>query len=191
MGAYPIVPEVLSGHPMPMRMMAADPFEQSPMRMVIDSSVALAVTDDLMHLRAYTIAALLLRLMETRPVQVDVCFAGLVDSAMPYLANQMVVVSIAPHDVLRQLLIMASAAWFPVHLGPLAAVIHARANHETTGISPLWNSQQLSDAYVQRVRQGMGLAHEDLYIPPARLVDVQALLTNPGRWLRDAMNQQD
>lgn len=191
MGAYPIVPEVLMGHPTPMRIMELDPSEQAPMRLVLDSSVAIAVSRPLMSARGFTITALVTRLMETRPVQVDVCFAGRVTHAHPYLANQAAVVSLAPEDVFRQSVIMVAGGWFPLHLGPLAAIIHAKANPKISGIDPLWGSQRIDDRYALRVRQALNLGHGDLYIPPGRHVDVQALLTNPGRWLRDAMNQQE
>lgn len=190
MGAYPIVPDVLRGYPMSMRQLSAAGLEQSPMRIVLDCTAAQGVPDDLLLKRGFTIAALVLRLMETRPVQVEAGYGVLVDMAPQFLANQMILVAMKPTDMMKEVAFMTGGNCFTRHMGPLAAVIHGRASTDSD-LHWLWRSEEQGDRYAQRIRQAMHLKHEDLYIPPASYWDIQQLESNPGAWLRRAMNAQE
>ncbi len=195
MGAYPVVPEVLSGYPMPMRMVETSPFEQSSMRIIVDAGAALGVSGGLRLERGLAIAALAQRLSETRPVQIEVCFAGLVsmglpERANPEMANQMVLISLGGE--LEEIVYMIGDPSFAAHLGPLMAMIHAAADMETqVDVWPLWNKLDPDDDYALKVRGAIGLSHEDLYLPMARLGDVEQLHADPVRWLRRIMTQQE
>lgn len=190
MGAYPIVPEVLNGHPFCMRQLSAAPFEQSPMHIVVDASAAVGVDASLCFERSIAIAALISRLQETRPVEVSVCFAGLVSMGRDEVANQMVLVALNASEWMNEIVYLAADRSFPGCLGPMAAMVQAGCSFNT-GIGPLWGFYQREDRYALKVRDAMGLAHTDLYIPPARLSEVQSLLADPVSWLGELVKEQE
>jgi hypothetical protein len=194
MGAYPIIPDVLRGYPMPMRHMSAVGLEQSPMRIVIDCASSWSVNGDLIFKRGIYIAALVLRLMETRPVQVEAAYGVQVDGALPFLANQMILVAMDPADLMREVAYMSGGNCFTRHMGPLAAVVHTRADINCN-LFWLWKNErhgeQQDELYAQRIRKAMHLDHGDLYVPPANYWDIQQLEADPGAWLRQAMNAQE
>ena len=68
-GAYPVVPEVLSGHPTPMRRMTNNPNTASPVKIFASVSCWVGWKAHQIRLRGYSIAALCAYMSMIRPVE--------------------------------------------------------------------------------------------------------------------------
>jgi len=75
-GAYPSVPDFLSGHPQPMRALVPQVAEKAPIKIWVDLASSAGVTLEELERRGITILALLLKLQQTRPVDLVLCYGA-------------------------------------------------------------------------------------------------------------------
>jgi hypothetical protein len=75
-GAYPVVPEALQGMPECMRSRQHVESDNAPLRIYVDMFVSGSVANEDVTRRGIAIAALAIRLAETRPVELWVCCLG-------------------------------------------------------------------------------------------------------------------
>ena len=75
-GAYPVVPDYLAGDPLCMRTKEQDENEQAPVRVVLDIGVPAKTPQRVIAKRAAAATAFVMKLSETRPVELWIADAG-------------------------------------------------------------------------------------------------------------------
>lgn len=96
MGAYPIVPDYLANDPFSMRMKGREENTQAPIRYYIECGISAGVQLHEMERRAAAIAALIMRTIEERPVELYVYGAWSCDNKRQ---GQIVIVPVDSHPI--------------------------------------------------------------------------------------------
>lgn len=195
LGAFPVVPEILNGFPMPMRRMTVDEQEMMPVRIVVDASIAIGLPPKVQVNRAIGLAALVQRLSEARTVDIQLCASGRVvcHGLDPAKANQAAMVTLAagPTQIDDLIFLLVDEA-FPRHVALLALIAQSGAGSaEDCATDPVWRYETLSAQDIYNMRHAFGLQPEDLFLPAANLQALDHLARDPVGWVRHAMALQE
>lgn len=166
-GAYPIVPEFLSGQPDCMRRRLPQEQERSPVSIYVDVASSWQITADMLQKRGVAILALVMGLSRLRPVELNVisslgCRGG--NGAHITVAA----INTRPID-------LASACYALTSAGLARRVMYGIA--KATG-----GSTVTSFPGTATVRDMLGVAESDLFVKNAHVDD--ELLCNPVAWVQ-------
>jgi hypothetical protein len=189
-GAYPIVADYLAGEPLSMRNRLNEISRLSPIRVVMNISVASGVEPDTIARRGAALAAFAMKLSEQRPVElwissafynektrIDVGWRAKLD--LPMNVSQ-VVASFTP-SVCRLL----NFATLEVLSGATNATTYATYPFVLDRYSA-YNSR---DRYLRAFREYMNLEPDDVVLDAGILTDGRAIDHNPVQWVKDMLKQ--
>lgn len=174
-GGFPDVPSYLSGQPEHMWSLIPDTSDRTPLHIYVGLTSSAGVPHDALIKRGCTLAAFALALSNKRPVFITpyVNLGGYGFSHTPDNALISWDITTSPL-VLSELMGCLSDPHVTRHAGIAACY---RLNPRTNGD---WHSDYDNS---QRMRQHLGAAPDDLYLPSIHLFD--PLLANPIGWIKD------
>lgn len=179
-GAYPIVPDYLSGHPLNMRRRTHIVNENSPIRIYLDLTSSAGIESDKLARRGIAFLALAMLLTRSRPVEMHV-FAALGgrnhrDSGGGIVACKL---PTAPLDI-------AIAAG--VFTKGIARTFGYEFLVKTCGTGPGWlcgiapRNAAMLDRYVETARKALRAGPEDIIIGPVYYTD--EAVNNPVKFVQ-------
>jgi len=206
-GAFPIVPDYLSGMPECMRRMQEVSDTSNPIRIVVNMTSSAGVNDEQLLTRGVTILAFVMAVAQSRPIELS-AFTGVSGALNPGGEDYcfpITRIETAPLD-------LATAAWafvrntFGRHFSyGFAQTIsdgtgfpmHAGAKYKRSGYGG-WPKLQSGDmfqgrwglkdgelsAYDQRMREILELSETDVYVPEITSGDAFA---DPIKWIKDRL----
>jgi hypothetical protein len=184
-GAYPVVPEFLSGEPECMRHRQPVTDDRSPLRIYLGICVSAGVSIETAQKRGAAVAALALRLNEERPVELwavaDMKCNGktiLVSFRIPTLsasANE-IAFALGAIESLRR-----------IGFGVIADLSGA-----TNGgcIQWAWDGNPSSEKHLRSLRQALRLNEGDVLLPGGHLDEVNRMARDPVKWVHDKLESQ-
>lgn len=191
-GAFPVVAEVLQGDPMHMRRRQHVESDLAPVKIVCEVGVNAGVSLDAIARRGAAVAALAMRLGETRPVELwamDGCRISM-RSGFSY--------------TVRDTAMMVRMETNPISISQLAAVFvdvgfaraivlsvgRAQAELASHTIQFVWGEDPDNGARNKLVREVLGLKPEDLFIPGGSISEHDEYLRDPVRWITKYLDPQ-
>lgn len=188
-GAYPIVPEYLAGFHECMRAKRAVGSDIAPIKVMLCTNVASGVTHTTMARRAAAYAAFVMRLSETRPVE-------LYAVSLFHHRNKCVDVgAVVKLDATPIDLSQIIAAFNPsvargctfTKLGELAGDTERESYpFELKGVSAYKDRK----GYVKAAREYLGLVESDVMLDSGILTDVNAIDADPVAWVHKQLEKQ-
>lgn len=174
-GAYPVVPEAIAGFPTPMRQLSHVASEYAPVSVYVNTVMSGGISHAQIMRRGAAILALVLKLQETRPVNLFVT----IEVQVKRTNLRMVI----PID--SQPFSVAVACNALMSTGFTRALGYRMAGPKDTVDWPdeYRTVNTSSPRYTPIARGILGLADTDLYIPPMYLED--PLLNDPIKWIND------
>lgn len=194
-GAFPVVAEVLQGDPMHMRRRVHVVSELAPVKVVCEVGVEAGVNNEAVARRGAAVAALVMRLSETRPVEL-----WAVDSARVPLPSQgwvernydaafMIKIDTTPISI-SQLAAVFVEVSFARAISLSVSLMQAGSPRKRDSIEFCWGFDPLSPMRNRMMRAVMGLTDDDIYIPGGPLSGVEAYMTDPVGWVHGIVNPQ-
>lgn len=190
-GAYPVVPDYLAGDPFSMRTKVRTVSDIAAIKLVIEQAVNNTVTPEQAMNRAAAVAALAQRLSEMRPVELWLSSNAAIENGR------------------RQSLSMVKLDASPVNVGQLIALFspsglrmvkfvlsNALMENRDPTMFPFWvggirlASARNFERYNDAVRERMGLAPQDIYVPLAGRVGSEELCNRPEAWVNKQLEAQ-
>lgn len=184
-GAFPVVPEYLQGLPMHMRRRVHVPSDVAPIKLVIDVGLSAGVSERTAMRRGAAVAALAVRMAETRPVELWTAYAGMPDRRKTVVIGTKV--DLLPLGLGQALALMggvgyARAVCFAVELQDYG--------RNTDSIVWGWDAMPGSTYYDDRLRKALNLNPEDILIPGGHLHESDLMLSNPVAWVNKYLDKQ-
>jgi hypothetical protein len=156
MGAYPVVPEFLSGMPACMRAMSSSPTELSPVRIVVSSTCSAGIDKETMTRRGVAVLALVQKLQQIRPVELVILVEGNDERGGKKNLFQLIAVDTKPLSVAHACFALAN-----VGFARQLTYCHMNRFHGWKGD---WPRDYQSSGYERIVREECGLSPEDLWL---------------------------
>ena len=203
-GAYPIVPEFLTGMPDCMRRNVHVEGESMPLRVVVGLTSSGGITSDQLLRRGTAILAFVMAAAKCRPVQLEV-LAALSGCRMENGEDYTIVraaVASAPLDLATACYALTSSGFQRrIGYGLCDALRDGTITgpdgkrYGTVGSHGSWQSlkcngrvqsrQYGGDAYDKRMRELLDLSDEDIYVPEIFLYD--EAINEPLTWIRNRL----
>lgn len=190
-GAFPVVAEVLQGDPMHMRRRQHVESDLAPVKIVCEVGVNAQVKTDSIIRRGAAVAALAMRLAETRPVELwafDGCrFSGVFPGRGSIDTALMIRLETNPISI-SQL-----GAVF-VDVGFARAIVFSvgrtQANVENASIDFVWGMQAHNPIRINRVREFLELKPEDIFITGGSISEELEYMRDPVGWIAKHLEPQ-
>lgn len=186
-GSFPMVPEYLAGMPMNMRRRAPIESDQAPLRIVVEPLVSAGISADQLARRGAAVAALVMRLSETRPVELWAAWAMRPGRSRTDVVG-MVKLYTHPIDIGHVVAVMASREF-------ARSIIFAHG-YSQTGQHPSgsmrwgWNEDPRNNYRIQKMRRLLGLESQDVFIPGGFLSDADEMMRDPVAWVNRYLDPQ-
>lgn len=174
-GAFVCVPDVLAGHPTPMRRLIYQQDETSPITILVNTSSSAGINADTLQKRGIVILALVMALSRLRPVSLQqlAIMHGIQDGETIFTSQ----INTAPLDLATACYVLTSAG-FAREL----TYCLGRSYNRFNGGWPREFDYGRPDKYYTSVQQKLGLdPTKTLVIGAAQLGD--ELLSDPVRWI--------
>ena len=187
-GAYAVVPEYLAGEPECMRMQNAEPDDNAPIRYWIEAVVSAGTGLHELERRATAIAALVMRSVEERPVELNVMIAAHPGRSDGYLA--VIPVQTHPIDLHSTIATLATREFCRC-----MAFNNARAATGGSGSSMHWlygnpTAGGVSDSRERQFRRVLDIAPQDVVIQGGYLPDAYIFRSDPVQWVHNQLAKQ-
>lgn len=185
-GSRVVVPDVLAGMPFPMRRRVSVSHDLAPVRIVVETLVSMGVEVRQLEQRGAAIAALAMRLGETRPVELWASWGG----------------RIARHDALGRVKLGTS----PLTLAEVVAVmttpmfarnavyaqnlIQAGAIYGLQDWRGAWNKDPTTYGRNERMREALMLEPQDIFIPGGYFSEADQFASDPVAWVESYVASQ-
>lgn len=170
MGAYAVIPEVITGMPLCMRSFSHSG-ESQPLKVIVSTTCSGGIDCETMTKRGVAILALVQKLRMVRPVELIILVEGNVKGRGNLF--QLITVDL-PLSVAHACFAMANAGF--------ARVLTYAHMHKYFHWNGGWSEGFRSSGYDKNVREACGFADEDLWISAAYLHDSE-LINNPLAWV--------
>lgn len=184
-GAFPVVPEFLQGRPECMRIMQSEQHDRAPLRIVIECSISVGVSNTGLIRRGAALTALIMRLVEERPVNVEICWPMQTEKgAIVGLLR----INAAPVNPSETAYLLAEPG-FNRNLAHLASFLDAGADPA----SDLWFIWKMDPDHPDRIdllRGLLGLSPTDIFIPGAKLEKNGKIYLDPVGWVEERIREQ-
>lgn len=176
-GAFPIVPEYLTGMPECMRRMTVTPSQNEPINIYVGTSSSGILTSEQMLKRGTAILALVMKLQEIRPVTLYVMGEQFGSTDGEYL--QVVKVDSQPINLSVACFVLTNAGFDRHFMHSIAA-----AKDGYTGAWPR-EYNGCSESWVRHLNEVLEMTSSDLYIKGVfgKDKDLQLMLDNPIAWV--------
>jgi hypothetical protein len=203
-GAYPIVPEFLSGYPDCMRRNVHVEGESMPLRVVVGLTSSGAISSEQLLRRGVAILAFVMAAGKCRPVQLEV-LAALSGCEMANGEDYTIVrapIASSPLDLASACYALTSAGFQrrigygicdALRVGKITRPDGERYGRE--GSHGMWQKLRAEgklrarhtggDAYDRRMRELLDLSEEDVYVPEIYLYD--EAVNEPLTWIRNRL----
>jgi hypothetical protein len=175
-GAFPSVPDYLSGHPESMRRLTELESDQTPLRVFVDIVASASLTADQMERRGIAVLAVAMALTASRPVELWTCSA--LDGADGF-TNVMIRIASAP----LQLSEACAALCNPATARALLYALCHKLNHHQGG----WAKTGHTEAGLRKML-GTYCQPTDLVIKPTHAND-EEIIQDPVAWLNQTLKQ--
>lgn len=172
-GAYPVVPDYLSGSPTPMRALSPVYREESPISIYVSTTCSAGVDADTMQKRGVAIMALLLKMQQIRPI--ELYLLAETHGSRDGECLQVIKVESKPLNLATACYAVADVA-FARNL----TYSQARKLEDFNGCWP--DGYNMGGAkWEAHVREVLGMGEHDLYVGAARLWD--EMVQHPVEWI--------
>ena len=185
-GSRVVVPDVLAGMPFPMRRRVSVSHDLAPVRIVVETLVSSGVTVRQLEKRGAALAALAMRLSETRPVELWASWGG----------------RIRRHDAIGRVKLDTN----PLTLAEVVAVVttplfarnvvyaqnltQAGETYEYESWDWAWNRSPDNEARDTRMREALRLEPQDIFIPGGYLSEADQFASDPVAWVESYVANQ-
>jgi hypothetical protein len=170
MGAYPVVPDFLSGMPTPMRVIEMTEDDSTPLKVWVDITSSAGVSLEELEARGIAILALILKLQTVRPVDLVLCCGTQSENC-----------GLVIHWPTRPLDLATTC--FALSNGAFAryAVYGLIRQHTGSYLGGLLGS-------VEAMREFFFIPEKDLVVPSAHLFD-EVMRTDPVKWVNQQLEK--
>lgn len=191
-GAYPIVAEYLMGLPESMRMRKPIESQISPMRFIIEPVVSQGITHQQMRRRGAAIAALLMRTVEERPVELYMFHAGSdTDGRGGRMGTQTWMTRFDSTPVsLSQVVAAFSASFARMVALTHLYVMSGRKDYAGGSWGNMGHPDFPGGARDAKLRKTMGLNPQDVLIQAGYLPDAGMMDRDPVAWVHKQLEKQ-
>lgn len=184
-GAFPVVPEFLQGRPECMRSLQHIEHERAPIKIVIECSISVGVSNTGLIRRGAALTALIMRLVEERPVDVQICW--------PMQTKQgplvgLLRVNAAPVNPTEMAYLLAEPG-FNRNLTHLVSCLDAGAELGSS-LRFIWGMDPDHPDRIELLRGILGLAPTDIFIPGAKLEKQGQIYLDPVGWVERRIREQ-
>lgn len=163
-GAYPVVPEYLTGFPDPMRCLTPRDCESSPAEIWVDLSCSAGVSYDTLEKRGIAVLALVMKLQAIRPVDLYLCVGSQTNGVAVALH-----VNTRPLDLATAAFMMADGQFCRL---PMAAILRNASGG-------YWGSVPNEETF----RKWFGIPAESLVISALHLHYSSECMRDPVGWV--------
>jgi hypothetical protein len=183
-GAYPVVGDYLMGMPENMRARAPVESDVSPVKLVFEVGVSQGISVESIASTGAVIAALAMRMSETRPVELWAlnCYKS--------GTTQNEVVSMIKMDVSPVSLAQCVAVFATPQMARMLAFSHLTAMDGDYGPSVGWALGRPSAARVEVIRRTCGLDPQDIILQGAYLPEKELIERDPVKWVHNQLDKQ-
>lgn len=183
-GAFPCVPDYLAGMPLNMRRRAPVESDVSPIRLIMEASMGGNVSTAQIVQRGAAMAALAIRLLETRPVELYLAWCDSVDSTH---CVGMVRLDTAPISVGQLTATLCSAGF-----GRAAtfAADYLMAGVTSGNIRWGFGKEPSDPARNNLVRELLELQPQDIFIPGGNNIEAEDYMRDPIAWVNKYLDPQ-
>lgn len=193
-GAFPIVPDYLQGMPMHMRRRAHVASDVAPVRIVVEVGISAGVPVSTIQKRGAAVAALAMRMSETRPVELWTASLWRPGSMRERGKSQdvgvMVKLDVAPLSVAD----IAAALVEPDYpRGIIFAFLLEQIGvdyMDNNGIPWIFGMNTGDPKRIAKVREFMGLDDADIFLPGGHLYEAKAMVRDPVAWVNKYLDAQ-
>lgn len=186
-GAFPVVADYLLGLPMNMRRRQAIESEQAPIRIIVETAVSSGINDTMLVNRGAALAALVMRLSETRAVELWTLWGTTVRGTAHVFG--LVQIETAPIDIAHVATVMASKD-FARAIEFSAALQQANARSQYESIEWNWGVDPTNGRRIAEIRNILELEPQDVFMPGGYLDDSQLMMNSPVEWVNKFLNSQ-
>lgn len=179
-GAYPVVPEFLTGRPDCMRVMSTTG-ELSPVKIVISTTCSAGLDKETMTRRGVAVLALVMKLQQIRPVELYVLVEGNGGYKGDRNVFQMIKLDTKPLSIAHACFALAN-----VGFARALTYVHLREYHNWDGEWPRDYNSSGRGSYGAMVRRECQMTPEDLWIPSSYLSDSK-LINDPVGWVNEQL----
>lgn len=188
-----VVPDVLRGHPMAMRRHAMEPSLLAPVSLVMEISVSGDMDEKAFMRRGAALAALALRLSETRPVECRLAWADMTMGRNGGYINTLGTVRLPsnPMDV-GQLTALACDMRFQFDVTFAMDAVQAGYTNitQSPGIAWAYGMEPGDPRRIKKVRDHLGLLEGDLFIPGGYSTEARQMARDPVGWVNKYLDAQ-
>lgn len=184
-GAFPVVPEYLMGMPANMRRRAPMENDVAPVRIFVDCVVSNGLNDEMMAKRGAAIAALAIRLSETRAVEL---WAGSIAKLSSLRTTYIGMVRLENNPLsMAQVMAVVGSKSYARGIGYNA--VRSQAKY-VEPVSFAFDRIPSEEEYSRTVREAMNLEPQDIFIPGGSYSEAGAMLTDPVAWVEKYLAAQ-
>lgn len=189
-GAFPCVPEYLQGMPEHMRRKVSQEDDRAPVKLVVDAGVSGGVTRAQMARRGAAMAALAMRLSETRPVELWIVDTSRVRGCA-FTVVQAVRLAVNPVS-LSEVVAAFSSPEYARGVTLTAAHIHSGVTAATSAYSVNWGFGSIPSAadYIHATREALKLDPADIFITGGYVSEAEAYMRDPVAWVNKYLDPQ-
>jgi hypothetical protein len=183
-GAYPIVGEYLMGVPEHMRARIPVESDTSPVKLVFEVGVSQGISVEQIAITGAAVAALAMRMSETRPVELWAM------SANKSARTNTDVVAMTKLDVSPVSLSQCVAVFGTPQMGRMLSFSHLKFADGDYGSGVGWALGRPSEQRVSDIRKACQLAPQDIILQGAYLPDRKLIQHDPVKWVHKQIEKQ-
>lgn len=187
MGAYAVVPEYLAGEPFPMRMRAREENDRAPIRYYIECVISAGVKLDELEARAAAMAALIMRSVEERSIELYALLPMCPSGSRGYFG----VIPIQTHPIDLHSTIAAFATREFCRAMSFAAAVKAGGGSYNS-IRWLYGNPTPDEKghRAQQFRKALNMEPQDILMQGGYLSDARLFHSDPVRWVHEQIEKQ-
>lgn len=186
MGAYPMVPDAIAGHPEAMRLRKDAESNRAPVRLFMSLVVSAGVSPEQMARRGAAIGALVRVLSNERPVELWAMCDMHSLKGRQVMSIDAIRITTTPIDAQSLAFITSSKCVARGLAFGLSAIQNGSPSH---GGSIHWiaGGGPGSKAYETVIRQAMRMEPQDVLLPGGYLTEGHQMMNDPVGWVRDML----
>ena len=178
-GSRVVVPDVLSGMPFPMRRRISVVHDLAPVRIVVETLVSSGVTARQLEKRGAAVAALAMRLSETRPVELWASWGGRING---HDALGRVKLDTNPLTLAEVVAVMTTTL-FTRNVVYAQNLIQTDSRYAEHTWRWAWNEQPNDSLRDARMRAALMLEDQDIFIPGGYFDEADQFVCDPVAWV--------
>lgn len=191
-GAYAVVPEFLMGLPEHMRSMQRTDSDVAPIKLCIEVSYSAGVNHDAIMRRGTALAALVMRMMEERPVELILFTGWQLDSCQDYQALWMLKVDTQVMSLQTIMDLIAGRGFARIVNFSATSAIHkaVKGKNIPRGECFDWAGSSAPNGRKEFLREQFGWEQSDIVVERGHLDDAQLMNSDPVAWVHKQLEKQ-